>query len=205
MEDLVTENRIWLARTQDVGVISAESALNWGCSGVMLRGSGIKWDLRKVRSEGSNPIYLFCEGTIGRHLPLACFVIKFINSDNSHLCPQVQPYDAYDLVDFDVPVGRKGDCYDRYLIRMAEMRQSLKIIEQCLNQMPEGDIRTDDAKCVPPSRAEMKTSMEALIHHFKLYTQGFQVPAGATYTAVEAPKGEFGVYLVADGSSKPYR
>ena len=117
----------------------------------------------------------------------------------------MQPYDAYDLVDFDVPVGRKGDCYDRYLIRMAEMRQSLKIIEQCLNQMPEGDIRTDDAKCVPPSRAEMKTSMEALIHHFKLYTQGFQVPAGATYTAVEAPKGEFGVYLVADGSSKPYR
>merc|ERR1719412_1565343 len=148
VEDLVTENRIWKARTVDVGVISAESALNWGCSGVMLRGSGIKWDLRKV-----------------------------------------QPCDSY----------------DRYLIRMAEMRQSLKIIEQCLNQMPEGDIRTDDAKCVPPSRAEMKTSMEALIHHFKLYTQGFQVPAGATYTAIEAPKGEFGVYLVSDGTSKPYR
>jgi len=164
VEDLVTENRIWKARTVDVGIISAEDALNWGCSGVMLRGSGIKWDLRKV-----------------------------------------QPYDGYELFDFDVPVGSKGDCYDRYLIRMAEMRQSLRVIEQCLNGMPEGDIRTDDAKCVPPTRAEMKTSMEALIHHFKLYTQGFTVPAGTTYTAVEAPKGEFGVYLVADGSSKPYR
>merc|ERR1711862_513853 len=102
-----------------------------------------------------------------------------------------------------VPVGSNGDCYDRYLQRMAEMRQSLRIIEQCLNQMPAGDVRTDDAKCVPPTRAEMKTSMEALIHHFKLFTQGFQVPAGATYTAIEAPKGEFGVYLVSDGTSRP--
>jgi len=164
VEDLVTENRIWCDRTQQVGVLSSEDALNYGASGVMLRGSGIKWDLRKT-----------------------------------------QPYDAYHLVDFDVPVGRNGDCYDRYLCRMMEMRQSLRIMHQCLNQMPEGDVRTDDAKCVPPTRAEMKTSMEALIHHFKLFTQGFQVPAGSTYTAIEAPKGEFGVYLVADGSTRPYR
>jgi len=164
VEDLVTDNRIWKERTTDIGVISAEDAINWGCSGVMLRSTGIKWDLRKT-----------------------------------------QPYDAYDLVDFDVPVGTNGDCYDRYLMRMLEMRQSLRIIEQCLNQMPTGDVRTDDAKCVPPNRAEMKSSMEALIHHFKLFSQGFQVPAGATYTAIEAPKGEFGVYLVSDGSSKPYR
>merc|ERR1712179_131305 len=164
VDDLLTENRIWKARTQDIGVISAEDALNYGFSGVMLRGSGIKWDLRKV-----------------------------------------QPYDAYDLVDFDVPVGTKGDCYDRYLCRLYEMRESMRIMYQCLNQMPEGDIQPDDAKCVPPSRAEMKSSMEALIHHFKLYTQGFTVPAGATYTAIEAPKGEFGVYLVSDGSSRPYR
>merc|ERR1719410_1255518 len=164
VEDLVTGNRLWRQRTIDIGVLSAEDAINWGCSGVMLRSTGIKWDLRKA-----------------------------------------QPYDAYDLVDFDVPVGSNGDCYDRYLMRMAEMRQSLRIIEQCLNQMPAGDVRTDDAKCVPPSRAEMKSSMEALIHHFKLFTQGFTVPAGATYTAIEAPKGEFGVYLVSDGSSRPYR
>merc|ERR1711992_411252 len=164
VEDLCTNNRVWIQRTTDIGVISAEDALNWGCSGVMLRGSGIKWDLRKS-----------------------------------------QPYDGYENYEFDVPVGTKGDCYDRYLIRIQEMRQSLRIMEQCLNNMPEGDVRTDDAKCVPPSRAEMKTSMEALIHHFKLYTQGFQVPAGATYTAIEAPKGEFGVYLVSDGTSRPYR
>jgi len=164
VEDLITDNRLFKQRVIDIGVISSEDAVNWGCSGVMLRSTGIKWDLRKS-----------------------------------------QPYDAYDLVDFDVPVGTNGDCYDRYLMRMLEMRESLRIIEQCLNQMPEGDVRTDDAKCVPPSRAEMKTSMESLIHHFKLFTQGFQVPAGATYTAIEAPKGEFGVYLVSDGSSKPYR
>merc|ERR1711926_41529 len=134
VEDIVTDNRLWKQRTIDIGVISSEDAINWGCSGVMLRSTGIKYDLRKA-----------------------------------------QPYDAYDLVDFDVPVGSHGDCYDRYLMRMAEMRQSLRIIEQCLNQMPAGDVRTDDAKCVPPSRAEMKSSMEALIHHFKLFTQGFQV------------------------------
>uniref|UniRef100_UPI00295432C6 NADH dehydrogenase [ubiquinone] iron-sulfur protein 2, mitochondrial n=1 Tax=Panthera onca TaxID=9690 RepID=UPI00295432C6 len=133
-------------------------------SGVMLRGSGIQWDLRKT-----------------------------------------QPYDVYDQVDFDVPIGSRGDCYDRYLCRVEEMRQSLRIILQCLNKMPPGEIKVDDAKVSPPKRAEMKTSMESLIHHFKLYTEGYQVPPGATYTAIEAPKGEFGVYLVSDGSSRPYR
>uniref|UniRef100_A0A1A9WEW4 Complex I-49kD n=1 Tax=Glossina brevipalpis TaxID=37001 RepID=A0A1A9WEW4_9MUSC len=164
VEDVLTTNRIWVQRTVDIGVVTAEEALNYGFSGVMLRGSGIKWDLRKQ-----------------------------------------QPYDAYNLVEFDIPIGTKGDCYDRYLCRVEEMRQSLRIIEQCLNQMPEGEIKTDDAKIAAPARAEMKVSMEALIHHFKLFSQGFQVPPGSTYTAIEAPKGEFGVYLVADGSSRPYR
>lgn len=141
VEDLLTTNRIWVQRTVDVGIVSAEDALNYGFSGVMLRGSGIKWDLRKT-----------------------------------------QPYDAYHLMDFDVPIGTKGDCYDRYLIRIEEMRQSLRIIDQCLNNMPPGEVRTDDAKISTPSRAEMKDSMEALIHHFKLFTQGYQVPPGTTYT-----------------------
>ncbi|XP_034934137.1 NADH-ubiquinone oxidoreductase 49 kDa subunit [Chelonus insularis] len=164
MEDVLTRNPIWKDRTMDIGVVTAQQALDWGCSGVMLRGSGYKWDIRKAA-----------------------------------------PYDAYDLVDFDVPIGLAGDCYDRYLCRVEEMRQSLRIIEQCLNQMPAGEIKVDDHKIVPPSRHEMKTSMEALIHHFKLFSQGIQVPPGATYTAIEAPKGEFGVYLVSDGTSKPYR
>nr|CAD7573301.1 unnamed protein product [Timema californicum] len=164
VEDVLTTNRIWVQRTKDIGIVSAEDALNLGFSGVMLRGSGIKWDLRKT-----------------------------------------QPYDAYDEMDFDIPIGTYGDCYDRYLCRMEEMRQSLKIIDQCLNKMPPGEIKTDDMKLTTPSRAEMKSSMEALIHHFKLFTQGYTVPPGATYTAIEAPKGEFGIYLVSDGSSKPYR
>uniref|UniRef100_A0A8W7PHJ6 Complex I-49kD n=1 Tax=Anopheles coluzzii TaxID=1518534 RepID=A0A8W7PHJ6_ANOCL len=164
VEDVLTSNRIWVQRTVNIGVVTAEDALNYGFSGVMLRGSGIKWDLRKV-----------------------------------------QPYDAYDQMEFDVPIGTKGDCYDRYLCRIEEMRQSLRIIDQCLNRMPAGEIKTDDGKISPPSRTEMKQSMEALIHHFKLFTQGYQVPPGSTYTAVEAPKGEFGVYLVSDGSSQPYR
>jgi NADH dehydrogenase (ubiquinone) Fe-S protein 2 len=164
VEDVLTTNRIFVQRVMDIGIISAEDAQNWGFNGVMLRGSGIKWDLRKAR-----------------------------------------PYDAYDLVEFDVPIGTKGDCYDRYLVRIAEMRQSLRIIEQCLNQMPAGEVKVDDAKLCPPKRHEMKQSMEALIHHFKLFTQGYQVPPGSTYTAVEGPKGELGIYLVADGSSKPYR
>ncbi|XP_017716300.1 PREDICTED: NADH dehydrogenase [ubiquinone] iron-sulfur protein 2, mitochondrial [Rhinopithecus bieti] len=164
LEEMLTNNRIWRNRTIDIGVVTAEEALNYGFSGVMLRGSGIQWDLRKT-----------------------------------------QPYDVYDQVDFDVPVGSRGDCYDRYLCRVEEMRQSLRIIAQCLNKMPPGEIKVDDAKVSPPKRAEMKTSMESLIHHFKLYTEGYQVPPGATYTAIEAPKGEFGVYLVSDGSSRPYR
>lgn len=164
VEEMLTNNRIWKQRLVDIGIVTAEHALNHGFSGVMLRGSGIKWDLRKV-----------------------------------------EPYDAYDQVEFDVPIGRHGDCYDRYLCRVEEMRQSLRIIHQCLNKMPEGEVKIDDAKITPPSRAEMKDSMEALIHHFKLFTEGVNVPPGATYTVVEAPKGEFGVYLVSDGSSKPYK
>ncbi|XP_078381319.1 NADH-ubiquinone oxidoreductase 49 kDa subunit-like [Oculina patagonica] len=164
LEEMLTNNRIWKQRTVNIAVVSAEDALNWGFSGPLLRGSGIKWDLRKT-----------------------------------------QPYDAYDQVDFDIPIGKNGDCYDRYLVRVEEMRQSLRIIHQCLNRMPAGEIKVDDAKISPPKRSEMKESMEALIHHFKLFTEGYQVPPGATYTAIEAPKGEFGVYLVSDGTNKPYR
>ena len=118
---------------------------------------------------------------------------------------KAQPYEVYDQVEFDVPVGKNGDCYDRYLIRVEEMRQSLRIIVQCINQMPNGVVKSDDKKLTPPSRSHMKQSMESLIHHFKLYTEGFNVPAGETYTAIEAPKGEFGVFLVSDGTHKPYR
>ena len=118
---------------------------------------------------------------------------------------KAQPYDGYEQMDFDIPVGKHGDCYDRYLVRIAELRESAKIIKQCLDQMPDGAIKCDDFKISPPPRSEMKRSMEALIHHFKLYTEGYHVPAGETYTAVEAPKGEFAVYLVADGTNKPYR
>lgn len=161
---LLTGNRIFKQRTVDIGVASAEEALDWGFSGPMLRASGLAWDLRKS-----------------------------------------QPYDVYGRMDFDVPVGKTGDCYARYLIRMEEMRQSLKIMRQCLKDLPDGLVRTNDYKVTPPPRAEMKRSMEALIHHFKLFTEGYHVPAGETYTAVEAPKGEFGVYLVSDGSNRPYR
>lgn len=164
MEEMLTSNRIWKQRLVDIGVVTADQALDWGFSGVMLRASGVNWDLRKT-----------------------------------------QPYDVYDRMNFDVPVGTRGDCYDRYLIRIEEMRQSLRIIMQCLNEMPQGMVKTDDRKITAPSRSQMKQSMESLIHHFKLYTEGFVVPAGETYTAVEAPKGEFGVYLVSNGTSKPYR
>ncbi len=118
---------------------------------------------------------------------------------------KAQPYDVYGELDFDIPIGKNGDCYDRYLVRVEEMRQSLRIIRQCLEKMPDGPVLSEDGKVAPPKRGEMKHSMEALIHHFKLYTEGVHVPAGETYTAVEAPKGEFGVYLVADGTNKPYR
>ena len=151
-------------RTQDVGVISREEAIDFGLSGPNLRGSGVEHDVRKAH-----------------------------------------PYMIYDRFDFDVPIGTKGDCYDRYAIRILEMRESVKIMRQCIANMPDGPVSSQDGKIVPPKRAEMKQSMEALIHHFKLYTEGYHVPEGEVYAAVEAPKGEFGVYLVGHGSNKPYR
>lgn len=164
IEEMLTSNRIWKQRLVDVGVVTAEQAMDWSFSGVLLRGSGIAWDLRKT-----------------------------------------QPYEVYDRMQFNVPVGTRGDCYDRYLIRIQEMRESLRIIMQTINEMPQGCVRSDDKKITPPTRGQMKQSMESLIHHFKYYTEGFVVPAGSTYTAVEAPKGEFGVYLVSNGTAKPYR
>jgi len=118
---------------------------------------------------------------------------------------QNKPYEVYSKLSFCVPVGTKGDCYDRYFLRVEEMRQSLSIINQCLNKMPSGAIKADNQKITAPARLQMKQSMEALIHHFKLYTEGYIVPAGEEYTAIEAPKGEFGIFLVSDGSSRPYR
>ncbi len=165
LHTLLTENRIFKQRNANIGIITPEDVQTWGFSGVMARGSGMAWDLRRA-----------------------------------------QPYECYDEFDFKVPVGKNGDCFDRYLCRMAEMAESTKIIKQCLAKLrvEKGDILAR-GKITPPSRGDMKTSMEALIHHFKLYTEGFHVPAGEVYAAVEAPKGEFGVYLVADGTNKPYR
>ena len=165
LDGLLTENRIFKQRNVDIGIVTEEDALTWGYSGVMVRGSGMAWDLRRA-----------------------------------------QPYECYDEFDFKIPVGKNGDCYDRYLCRMAEMRESTGIIHQAIAKLrvERGEILAR-GKITPPSRGDMKTSMEALIHHFKLYTEGFHVPAGQVYAAVEAPKGEFGVYLVADGSNKPYR
>ncbi|HWV43614.1 NADH-quinone oxidoreductase subunit D [Pseudorhodoplanes sp.] len=168
IDKLLTGNRIFKQRNVDIGVVSLEDAWKWGFSGVMVRGSGAVWDLRKN-----------------------------------------QPYECYAEMDFDIPIGKNGDCYDRYLIRMEEMRQSVRIMKQCIAALnaPDGKgrVSADDQKVVPPKRGEMKRSMEALIHHFKLYTEGFHVPPGEVYAAVEAPKGEFGVYLVADGTNKPYK
>ncbi len=168
LDDLLTPNRIFKQRNVDIGVVSLEDAWAWGFSGVMVRGSGAAWDLRKS-----------------------------------------QPYECYSQMDFDIPIGKNGDCYDRYLIRMEEMRQSASIMRQCVNRLlsteATGPVSNLDGKVVPPNRAAMKRSMEALIHHFKLYTEGYRVPAGEVYAAVEAPKGEFGVYLVSDGTNKPYR
>ena len=164
IEGLITDNRIFKQRNVDIGVVTKEQALEWGFTGVMLRGSGVPWDLRKA-----------------------------------------QPYEIYDELDFDVVIGKNGDCYDRYVVRIEEMFQSIKIMRQCIEMLEPGPVMTTDGKVAPPSRAEMKSSMEALIHHFKLYTEGAKVPAGEVYTAVEAPKGEFGVYLVSDGSNRPYR
>ncbi|KAH8922439.1 NADH dehydrogenase I, D subunit [Atractiella rhizophila] len=163
-EELLTENRIWKERTVGIGVVTKEQAESYGFSGVMVRGSGIQWDLRKIA-----------------------------------------PYDAYDQVEFDVPIGKNGDCYDRYLCRIEEFRQSLRIISQCLNKMPAGAIKIDDHKIVPPPRSMMKENMESLIHHFKLWSEGYSVPPGETYSAIEAPKGEMGVYLVSDGTNRPYK
>ncbi|MFA5952396.1 MAG: NADH-quinone oxidoreductase subunit D [Hyphomicrobium sp.] len=168
IETLLTENRIFKQRNVDIGVVSLDQAFAWGFSGVMVRGSGAAWDLRKS-----------------------------------------QPYECYSELDFDIPIGKNGDCYDRYLIRMLEMRESVRIMKQVCEKLksPEGQgpVTAKNPKVVPPKRGEMKRSMEALINHFKLYTEGFHVPEGEIYAAVEAPKGEFGVYLVADGSNKPYR
>jgi NADH-quinone oxidoreductase subunit D len=168
LEELFIHNRIFKQRNVDIGVISLEDCWKWGFSGVMVRGSGAAWDLRKA-----------------------------------------QPYECYEEMDFDIPVGRNGDNYDRQVIRMEEMRESTKIMRQCVDKLMmaenRGPVAVRNNKIVPPSRAEMKRSMEALIHHFKLFTEGFHVPAGEVYAAVEAPKGEFGVYLVSDGTDKPYR
>ncbi len=164
VEEMLTENRIWKQRLVDVGIVSAVDAQEWGFSGVMLRGSGVNWDLRKS-----------------------------------------QPYEIYNNLNFDIPTGTNGDCYDRYLIRIFEMKESLKIIEQCLNQIPSGIVKSSDNKLTPPSRKDLKQSMESLIHHFKIYTQGFNVPFNETYTASEAPKGEFGVYLISNNTNRPYR
>lgn len=164
IETLLTTNRIFKQRNVDIGVVSKQDCYDWGFSGIMVRGSGIPWDLRRN-----------------------------------------QPYSVYSELDFKIPLGKNGDCYDRYLCRVDEMYESVKIMRQCLEMMPAGPVMADDNKVTPPRRSEMKQSMEALIHHFKLYTEGFHVPAGEVYTCVEAPKGEFGVYLVADGSNKPYR
>jgi NADH-quinone oxidoreductase subunit D len=168
LDDLLTGNRIFKQRNVDIGVVSLDDAWAWGFSGVMVRGSGAAWDLRKS-----------------------------------------QPYECYPELEFDIPIGKNGDCYDRYLIRVEEMRQSARIMRQCVDRLlgaeKAGPVSNLDGKVVPPKRQAMKRSMEALIHHFKLYTEGYRVPAGEVYAAVEAPKGEFGVYLVSDGTNKPYR
>jgi len=168
IEGLLTNNRIFKQRNVDIGVVSLKEAFDLGFSGVMVRGSGAAWDLRKS-----------------------------------------QPYERYHEFDFDIPIGKNGDCYDRYLIRMEEMRQSVRIMKAACEKLRSvsgaGPFSTEDKKVVPPKRGEMKRSMEALIHHFKLYTEGVHVPEGEVYACVEAPKGEFGVYLVSDGSNKPYR
>ncbi|WP_333867738.1 NADH-quinone oxidoreductase subunit D [Cypionkella sp.] len=165
LHGLLTENRIFKMRNADIGVVSEDDIQKYGFSGVMVRGSGLAWDLRRS-----------------------------------------QPYECYDEFDFQIPVGKNGDCYDRYLCRMEEMTQSIHIIRQAITKLrAEPGAVLARGKITPPSRSDMKTSMEALIHHFKLYTEGFHVPAGEVYAAVEAPKGEFGVYLKSDGSNKPYR
>ena len=164
IEEMLTGNRIWKERLVDIGIVTSKEAVDWGFSGVMLRGSGLPWDLRKT-----------------------------------------QPYETYSELDFLVPVGNSGDCYDRYLIRIEEMRQSLNILNQAIKLIDNGPIKTTNYKLNPPLRSEMKVSMEAVIHHFKLYTEGIILPFGETYTATEAPKGEFGIYLISNNTERPYR
>jgi NADH dehydrogenase I D subunit len=164
IEELLTNNRIWKQRLINIGVVNKDKALNLGFSGVMLRASGIQWDLRKNQS-----------------------------------------YEIYDDLDFSIPIGNNGDCYDRYIVRIEEMRQSINIINQCLNYIPEGNIKTLNNKIVQPSRYLMKTTMEGLIHHFKYFSEGIILRPNEIYSAVEAPKGEFGIYLVSNGTNKPYR
>ncbi len=164
LETLLTDNRIFKQRNVDIGIVSKEDALDYSFSGVMLRGSGVAWDLRKS-----------------------------------------QPYECYDQLEFKIPVGKNGDCYDRYICRIEEMRESVKIINQCLSIIPKGPVKSPDGKITPPPKKEIKESMESLIHHFKLFTEGYRVDEDEIYTAVEAPKGEFGVYLISDGSNKPYK
>ena len=164
LEELLTGNRIWKQRLVDIGIVNYKDALDWSFSGVLLRGSGVSWDLRKN-----------------------------------------QPYEIYDQLKFKIPVGKNGDCYDRYLIRINEMRESIYIIYQCLNKIPNGPVKINDNKLLVPTRAHMKHSMESLIHHFKLYSEGFFIKKNETYAAIEAPKGEFGVFLVSNNKNKPYR
>ena len=161
---LLTNNRIWKRRLVDIGTVTKQDALNWGFSGVMLRGSGVSWDLRR-----SNP------------------------------------YEIYDSLKFSVPVGSTGDCYARYIIRMQEMRQCIKIIWQAIDKLPMGPVTVDNKKITKPTRQMMKTDMESLIHHFKYFSEGYPVPSDLVYSAVEAPKGEFGVTILSDGTSRPYR
>jgi NADH dehydrogenase (ubiquinone) Fe-S protein 2 len=164
IEEMLTNNRIWKERLVDIGIVSSKQAINWGFSGVMLRGSGLSWDLRKS-----------------------------------------QPYEVYSELDFLIPTGNTGDCFDRYLIRIEEMRQSLKIILQCLSIIPKGSFRAFNDKISAPSKLNMKNSMEAVIHHYKFFTEGILLPYGETYIGTEAPKGEFGVYLISNNTENPYR
>ena len=164
LETLLTDNRIFKQRNVDIGIVTKQEALDHSFSGVMLRGSGVPWDLRKS-----------------------------------------QPYESYKDFNFKIPVGKNGDCYDRYLCRVEEMRESIKIIKDCIKKMPTGPVKSIDGKITPPKNKDLKNSMEALIHHFKLFSEGYRVPEGEIYTAVEAPKGEFGVYLISDGSNNPYK
>jgi NADH-quinone oxidoreductase subunit D len=164
IETLLTDNRIFKQRNVDIGIVTKQEALDHSFTGVMLRGSGVPWDLRKS-----------------------------------------QPYDCYENIDFKIPIGKNGDCYDRYLCRIEEMRESVGIIKYCLKNMPKGPIKTIDGKISPPKKSKLKNSMEALIHHFKLFTEGYRVDPGEIYSAVEAPQGEFGVFLISDGSNKPYK